>query len=342
MILHDTDSGTTSKAWLQHADEVADCQISRFLNRTDQATYQTGDGWRAAPGDVATRLRTNCHQLQPTVVYSHDAKGLCKWVCLDFDNHDESPEVAEHNLQMAVGILNTSIELGIICMLEDSDGQGGLHLWVLFDPAIPIDLAYRFARWLVSDYPTADIETNPKQRTAKSWGNGVRLPGHHHKRMHLSRFWGDGEWLSGDDAIDLMLSTPTNDPAVLDLMGGYDPDPPQVTRVRSALPRPQGIAGGGIITQSEQHIGQIPWPDLLEHFGWRCAGGPHWTRPGKSSGTSATLDHGGNGLLHVFTNAAGLPDNQSFGKWRFWLHSIGFNDNQQREAAQRYLREVGQ
>jgi hypothetical protein len=340
MILQDSDTQSTAKTWRQHAAQVADWQNRHMVNRGDQATYLTPDGWRASPGDVATRLRTNCHQLQPTVVYSHDAKGLCKWVCLDFDNHDESPQVAEHNLQMAVAIVNTAIELGIICLLEDSDGQGGLHLWVLFANPVPIDKAYRFARWLRSDYPTADIECNPKQRTVEGWGNGVRLPGHHHKRNHISGFYGDGEWIGGAEAIQFMLGTPTTDPSVLDFMADYDPDPPAPPK--RALPRRPVSGGGGIVSQAERHIDSIPWEDLLQHFGWHGSGGKFWTRPGKSHGTSATLDHGGNGLFHVFSSAAGLPENQSYGKWRFWLHNMNFNDSQQRDAATRYLREVAQ
>ncbi len=340
MILQNGSTQSTAKAWLRHADPIADWQIARMVNRTDQATYRIDDGWRAVLGDVATRLRANCKSLAPTVVYAHSAAGLCLFCCLDFDNHSELPEVAEQNLHMAVGIVNTAIELGIVCLLEDSDGQGGYHLWCFFRDAIPIEQAYRFARWLASDHPEADIESNPKQRTASSWGNGVRLPGHHHKRDHISRFLGDAEWIEGREAIELMLNTPTNDPSVLDLMGGYDPDPPPPVRPKQELlRRPMTSNGGGIVAQAEQHIDAIPWPDLLQHFGWHGEG-KFWTRPGKSHGTSATLDHGGTGLLHVFTSAAGLPDNQSYGRWRFWLHSKGYADSRQREAAHRYLQEV--
>ena len=206
MILQDDAVHSIAKAvWQTNANRIAEWQIHHMVNRQDQATYWTATGWRASEGDVADRLRANCSRLSPTVVYSHNADGFCKWVCLDFDNHDSDPAVAQRNMNIATGILNTLTALGIICALEDSDGQGGLHLWVLFDPSIPIDGAYRFAKFLRSDYPNDDIETNPKQRLATSWGNGVRLPGHHHKREHLSRFWGDSEWLEADESIDLML-----------------------------------------------------------------------------------------------------------------------------------------
>ena len=349
MILQDDAVHSITKThWQQNARHIADWQICHMVNRTDQATYWTHKGWCASPGDVASQLRSNCQRLAPTVVYSHNADGRCKWVCLDFDNHDSDPNVAQRNLIIATGILNTLTELGVICALEDSDGQGGLHLWVLFDPSVPIDAAYRFAKFLRSDYSTDDIECNPKQRSAKSWGNGVRLPGHHHKRAHMSRFWGDAAWLDAQESIDLMLHLPTNKPHVLDIMGDFDPDrKPDPPPPRVYMQRP--VSGnGGSVAQAEAHIESIPWPDLLRDFGWHGEG-KFWTRPGKDFGTSATLDHNGNGMLYVFSEKAGLPVEEyrkseesgaAFGKWRFWLFQSGYTAATQRDAAERYLQGV--
>lgn len=348
MILHEDHRHSIAKAaWQQNAQHIAEWQIRYMVNRTDQATYWTADGWRAAPEDVAGRLRQNCRSLSPTVVYSHNADGLCKWVCLDFDNHDSDPDVAQRNMNIATGILNTLTELGVICALEDSDGQGGSHLWAFFAPAIPIADAYRFAKFLRSDYPNDDIETNPKQRSAKSWGNGVRLPGHHHKRSHVSRFWGDAAWLDAEESIELMLNLPTNNPDVLSIMGDYDPDRKPDPPPRVYVQRP--VSGnGGSVSQAEAHIEQIPWPDLLRDFGWHGQG-KFWTRPGKDHGVSATLDHNGNGMLYVFSENAGLPVEEyrkadepgaAFGKWRFWLFQSGYTAATQREAADRYLQGV--
>lgn len=345
MILHEDQSHSIAKThWQQNAKHIADWQIRRMVNRTDQATYWTHKGWSASPGDVANRLRDNCRSLAPTVVYSHNADGHCKWVCLDFDNHDSDPNVAQRNMNIATGIFNTLTELGVICSLEDSDGQGGLHLWVLFDPAIQIDGAYRFAKFLRSDYPDHDIETNPKQRAAKSWGNGVRLPGHHHKRSHVSRFWGDAAWLDAEESIELMLYLPTNKPHVLGIMGDFDPDRKPQPPPKAYVHRP-ATGNGGSVSQAEEDIESIPWPDLLLQFGWHGEG-KFWTRPGKDHGISATLDHNGSGLLYVFSENAGLPVESTdkagaaFGKWRFWLHQAGFSDSTQREAAEHYLRGV--
>lgn len=346
MILHEDHCHSIAKvAWQSKAKQIADWQIRRMVNRTDQATYWTDIGWLASAGDVADRLRINCQRLAPTVCYTHNADGLCKWVCLDWDNHDSDPDVAQRNINMATGIVNTLTAIGIICFLEDSDGQGGLHLWVLFDPAASIDSAYRFVRWLRSDYLDVDLECFPKQRKAELWGNGVRLPGHHHKREHVSRFWGDSEWLDAHESIELMLCVPTNKPDVLGIMGDYDPDRKPDPPPRKVYTHRPASGNGGSISQAEEHIESVPWPDLLRDFGWHGQG-KFWTRPGKDHGTSATLDHNGNGMLHVFSVNAGLPVDSkdttgaSFGKWRFWLHQSGFNDATQREAAQHYLQGV--
>ena len=91
----------------KHAAHIADWQIENLVNRFDQATYWIQGGWCAVAGDVKQRLSVNCRELSPTVVYSQSEDGLCKWACLDFDNHDERRDVAEQNLQTAVAILNT-------------------------------------------------------------------------------------------------------------------------------------------------------------------------------------------------------------------------------------------
>lgn len=65
------------------------------------------------------------------------------------------------------------------------------------------------------------------------------------------------------------------------------------------------------------------WPELLENHGWSFShrdpdGKEHWTRPGKSEGTSATLHYEGNDLLHVFSsNVTPLEHGRSYTKFHF-------------------------
>jgi putative DNA primase/helicase len=61
------------------------------------------------------------------------------------------------------------------------------------------------------------------------------------------------------------------------------------------------------------------WPGILEPHGWSHAGSrgevEFWTRPGKYRGVSATTNHLGLGLLHVFTSSTGFQPDRSYSKY---------------------------
>lgn len=61
------------------------------------------------------------------------------------------------------------------------------------------------------------------------------------------------------------------------------------------------------------------WADILEPHGWthwRTRGeNQHWTRPGESARTSATINGDGDGVLYVFSTAAGLEDHRGYSKF---------------------------
>ncbi len=59
----------------------------------------------------------------------------------------------------------------------------------------------------------------------------------------------------------------------------------------------------------KQFDSQADWGSMLRADGWSSFDGIHWTRPGKSSGTSATLREasGGDFVLVVFSSNAQLP-----------------------------------
>ena len=65
-----------------------------------------------------------------------------------------------------------------------------------------------------------------------------------------------------------------------------------------------------------------PWEKILRPHGWavECSlpdGTVHWTRPGKDTGTSATTNHNGRDLLHVFSsNAEPFEPNCGYSKFR--------------------------
>jgi len=88
--------------------------------------------------------------------------------------------------------------------------------------------------------------------------------------------------------------------------------------------------------ERKRQVGQwettTSWADLLEPLGWRrghtIGGNTHWTRPGKTKGTSATTN-GEDGHLYVFTsNAPPLEPGRSytkFGAYSFLYHKGDFH-----------------
>ena len=142
----------------------------------------------------------------------------CLWVAWDLDNH-VSDRATNQNLMYAIVVMNRLTEAGFRPIVEDSDGKGGVHIWVLFSKVIPSKTAYEFARWAVRDsteHNIDKIECFPKsstvQGTTMRCGNYVRIPGKHHKREHWSIFWGDGEWLNVADSVQLLLHHKGVDP----------------------------------------------------------------------------------------------------------------------------------
>lgn len=86
----------------------------------------------------------------------------------------------------------------------------------------------------------------------------------------------------------------------------------------SGLSKPtgQGVPG---VRPGEAWSAVTSWPEILEPHGWRCdhttdASG-HWTRPGKSFGTSATTNYNGSGLLYVFTTSTDFSAGDTYTKF---------------------------
>jgi hypothetical protein len=175
----------------------------------------------------------------------------CLWVAWDLDNH-VSDEATNQNLNYAIVLMNRLAEMGVQSLVEDSDGRGGIHVWVLFDQPVPSESAHRFSKWVAHDYADhlEKIECFPKsptvQNTPAKCGNYVRLPGKHHKRDHWSRFYGDGAWLDVEESIQQLLHAPLNNPACLAHAPKEEPPPPReeyngpqsdtVALVKTALP----------------------------------------------------------------------------------------------------------
>ncbi len=150
-------------------------------------------------------------------LHSTSSVNTSRWGGLDFDAHGPAGSPPSANLHAALAWLVRLEQRGFHPILEDSDGRGGLHLWLLFRDPIPTSQVYRFFHELISDHAsyglTAPPETFPKQAGlrprsdgASGYGNWLRIPGRHHTRPHWSRFWGGTDWLEGGRAIDFLLS----------------------------------------------------------------------------------------------------------------------------------------
>jgi hypothetical protein len=61
------------------------------------------------------------------------------------------------------------------------------------------------------------------------------------------------------------------------------------------------------------------WGEVLEPHGWAVVGQSgdviHWRRPGKTDGVSATTNHAGLDLLHVFTSSSEFESDRSYSKY---------------------------
>ena len=146
---------------------------------------------------------------------------FCFWVAVDLDNH-VSDLATNLNLAYAIFLRDRLRELGFTCLIEDSDGKGGIHVWIVFESPVPSKIAHRFVRWLVRDYKEhglEKIEAFPKspsvQHTKGKCGNYLRIPGKHHKRNHWSRFYGVSGWMTHEESVRSFLNLPVNNPSFI-------------------------------------------------------------------------------------------------------------------------------
>ena len=140
----------------------------------------------------------------------------CRWVVVDVDAHDEAADPAA-NWKMALAACHAAEGLGLDVLLQDSNGKGGYHLWIVFDDPVAMADACRLGKWLVRDHADFGFikapETFPKRPglSGKRIGNWVRLPGLHHTRDHWTRVWGGDRWLVGRRAIRAILAVSGKD-----------------------------------------------------------------------------------------------------------------------------------
>jgi hypothetical protein len=152
-------------------------------------------------------------------LHSTSAANMSRWGALDIDWHGECSADPQLNWEAARHWFGKARDLGFHPLLEDSNGCGGHHLWLLFCEPVPTPRVFAFLRWLTSDFADlglpAQPETFPKQPSIVpgKYGNWLRLFGRHHTKDHWSRIWSGQQWLKGCQAIDFILTAQGVSPA---------------------------------------------------------------------------------------------------------------------------------
>lgn len=208
---------TTTKhhaAWTQYADDLA-AWVERVQIRDDYAEWDKG--WKCKKqktNPIAMKLRGHFSGFLTLGMYTtHPERQTCKFFGMDIDAHDGQDVDVVANWWFALRSFNELRAMGLHPLLEDSNGKGGYHVWVLFDNEVSAKYLYALGRWLSQFAPNGvHVETFPKQPMimANGYGNQMRLPGKHHKSQHWSGIY-DGQ--KGDlvydmEAIQLILDCP--------------------------------------------------------------------------------------------------------------------------------------
>jgi len=225
---------TDQKVWESYCRELAAWAWKRLAIKRDRHGLYSPDGSASWTFSELTTDDLAAHFAGEITLGcgSTSLDDQCLWVGWDLDNHisDESTNV---NLDYAIILRNRLVEMGFSPILEDSDGKGSVHIWVLFRRQISAKLAHWFSHDVASDFGeyVPKIECFPKSPTVQispqRCGHYLRLPGKHHKRDHWSRFWGGHEWLTAEESVSLLLSLKGDDTALIPAM---TPDPAAANR----------------------------------------------------------------------------------------------------------------
>jgi hypothetical protein len=174
---------------------------------------------RPLDGDVVYRHYTDPRPETITGLHITGPDERCRVIVIDIDRHSADDPDPATNCRYAEHLYHVARNLGLDCLLFDSDGRGGYHVWIIIQQTVPAADAFRLGRWLVRDYEAFGLARQPEsfpkspRLTGKRIGGWIRLPGHHHKRDHYTRVWDDDrrEWLEGDAAVEAIVSVTGKD-----------------------------------------------------------------------------------------------------------------------------------
>lgn len=222
-------SSQIADEWAVNAGRLADWAAQTLVNRTDvwgqylplaARTANTRHGRvyprRSPRREGALTRATLVRHFQGHAVgdviglHASSAAGQARWLGFDIDAHrpDDDPAVTWGT---ALAVIDSLERYNLVPVVEDSDGHGGFHIWVLFDqPAeagrlIALGRSIRAAVGRKMEVFPASVPAAPEL------GLWFRLPGRHHTRPHWSRIWDGTTWLEGAQAVNALISAPLND-----------------------------------------------------------------------------------------------------------------------------------
>ena len=146
-----------------------------------------------------------------------------RWLAIDIDQHEFYPGTAASvNMYAAGAWMFLLLNMGFHPLLLDSNGNGGLHLIVIFEEPVPTWVVHYFGQKLVANYKDLGLheapEIFPKQAGLTDscrYGNWLRLPGLHHTRDHWTTVWNGETWLTAEAAIQCLTASTGDEVAPL-------------------------------------------------------------------------------------------------------------------------------
>ena len=194
-------------AWAELAIELAkaaeplanrkDCCGGYFGTRATTHKREYRKTWLP----MAEALRAHFVARRIIGLHTTSLANTCGWMLFDFDAHEGSTDA---NMKPAMELAARIRAIGLTPYAFDSNGNGGLHLWVVFPRVRKTHRVFELARSLADGM---DCEAFPKQPHVEPgrFGNWVRLPGKHYKRNHWSRLLTPQGWASADETIDAVI-----------------------------------------------------------------------------------------------------------------------------------------
>jgi len=177
-------------------------------------------------------------------LYAIAPNNTSRWCGWDIDAHDDGAD-PELNRSAAIYFYDKLVSLGGAPLLVESGPNGGFHLWLAWSEPISSEVAYWFARWVVSGFARVGLpaapEAFPKQPAVdavRRYGNAMRLPGRHHTHAYWPKAYDGFSWVEGYGAVGEILGLASNVPAMIpeDAAPPLPPPPAPIIRVYHTSP----------------------------------------------------------------------------------------------------------